>query len=172
MNSYDDLIRELSDLCGIVPEYWDIFGNRHVTSQATAKSILNSMGLALDSEESIASEIAERRARPWKTFLNPVHVLSVNEQPISFPVYVPCEKDTETNLTVSWSLEDEMGQKEDFTISGETLRISEEKVLDGARYVRIDIVDSRRRDIGYYTVRVACHTSSGPPGKAARLSKN
>jgi len=30
MHEYDELIQELSGLCGILPEYWDITGTKHI----------------------------------------------------------------------------------------------------------------------------------------------
>ena len=117
---YDELIRELSELCGILPEYWDVFGNKHVTSVDTAKAILRAMKLTVDSADGIAKEISEKRSRPWKTFLDPVHVLSVNEQPLAIPVYIPVREGSENKLMISWSMEDENGRKEKYGIAGKS----------------------------------------------------
>jgi hypothetical protein len=35
MSKIDDLIHELSELCGIVSEYWDILGKKHITPAET-----------------------------------------------------------------------------------------------------------------------------------------
>jgi hypothetical protein len=32
------LINELAELCGIIPGYWDIFGNKHITPIETKKA--------------------------------------------------------------------------------------------------------------------------------------
>lgn len=49
MQPSDELIKELSDICGIVPEYWDIFGKKHTSSIETQKAVLRSMKLDIDS---------------------------------------------------------------------------------------------------------------------------
>ncbi len=58
MNSfyYDELINELSDLCGILPDYWDIFGRKHITSIETKKAVLRSMRVNIDSIDAIKDE--------------------------------------------------------------------------------------------------------------------
>jgi hypothetical protein len=61
MHYYDELIRELSELCGILPEYWDIFGKKHTTSLDTKKAVLRVMNLKIDSADDIAKEIKERK---------------------------------------------------------------------------------------------------------------
>ena len=169
---YDELIRELSELCGILPEYWDVFGNKHVTSVDTAKAILRAMKLMVDSADGIAKEISEKRSRPWKTFLDPVRVLSVNEQPLAIPVYIPVQEGSENKLMISWSMEDENGQEETYRIAGKTMHISEQQWVDGLRYVKVNLVDRKRRNIGYYTLHVACrHPDGSFPGGADILSK-
>jgi len=122
----------------------------------TAKAILRAMKLRVDSADDVSKEIRERRSKPWKTFLGPVHVLSVNEQPFSIPVYVPAEESDEARLIILWSLEDEDGHTEEFAMSGGAIRISEWKRIDGVRYVRLDLVDRKRREIGYYSLHASC----------------
>lgn len=161
MDDCDELIHELSELCGILPEYWDVFGKKHTTALDTAKAILKAMGVRVDSADAISKEISERRSRPWKTFLDPVHVLSVNEQPFSTPVYIPLEEGLEAKLIISWSLEDETGRREEYSISGNAVHISEQKWIDSVRYVKVNLVDGKRREIGYYTIQAVCKHSSG-----------
>ena len=114
------------------------------------------MKLRVDSADDVSKEISERRSKPWKNFLRPVHVLSVNEQPFSIPVYVPAEESDEARLIILWSLEDEDGHTEEFAMSGGAIRISEWKWIDGVRYVRLDLVDRKRREIGYYSLHATC----------------
>jgi len=103
---YDELIHELSGLCGILPEYWDISGRKHIASLETKKAILRAMKLKTDSDKDIVKEINKRKGRPWKDFTEPVYVISVNNQPFSIPVHIPVNKTEEAKLTISWSLED------------------------------------------------------------------
>ena len=172
MHYYDELIRELSELYGILPEYWDIFGKKHTTSLDTKKAVLRAMNLKIDSADDIVKEIKERKSRPWKTFVEHVHVLSVNEQPFSIPVYIPVEEREETELVISWSIEDEKGQKTEFKLAGEAVHISEQQWIDGGRYIKVNLSDRKRRDIGYYALHVLCrHPHKIFPGSTDTLHK-
>ena len=172
IDNYDKLINELSALCGILPEYWDIFGKKHITSIETSKAVLKAMKLRVDSADDIAEEIRGRRSQPWKTFLGPVHVLSVNKQPFSIPLYMPIEEGGEAKLIISCSMENERGQKEEFRFTGDAIHISEQQWINGARYVKVNLVDSKRREIGYYTLHVTCKHPYGVfPGGADILTK-
>lgn len=156
MPSYDELINELSELCGILPEYWDIFGKKHITSIETKKSMLRAMKLKIDSVEDILKEINERRYKPWKSFIEPVHVVSVNDQPLKIPVYIPIQEGEENKLSLSWSIESENGQRDEFMISGEAITVSEEQWINGIRYVKIILFDMAFRDMGYYVIQMEC----------------
>lgn len=95
MSKIDDLIHELSELCGIVSEYWDILGKKHITPVGTKKAILMAMKMKIDSEEDVVKEIHERKWKPWRSFIEPVHVISVNEQPLEVSVYIPIQEGEE-----------------------------------------------------------------------------
>ncbi len=152
----DGLINELSELCGIFPEYWDIFGKKHVTSVETKKAILMSMKLKIDSAEDIKKEIYERIWKQWKSFIEPVHIKSVNDQPITIPVYIPVKDGEEAKLTIVWSIENETGQKTEYTLTGDSTPITEEQQINGTRYIKIDLLDSSHREIGYYGINLEC----------------
>ncbi|HET6513699.1 MAG TPA: 4-alpha-glucanotransferase [Thermodesulfovibrionales bacterium] len=152
--SYDELIHELSGLCGIIPEYFDIFGKRHAASTETKRAILKAMNLEIDTAEDIVEEIRERRSRRWKTLIEPVRVLSVHEQPLTIPVHLPLREGEEKRLSLVWSLSDAHGRRDEFVLSGEEIIISEQEWIDDNRLVRIDLVDNTKREIGYYTLAV------------------
>ncbi len=156
MPSYDELINELSDLCGIVPEYWDIFGTKHTASTDTKKAILREMRLSIDTAEEVSARIKERRNRPWNTFVESVRVLSVNAPPLTIPVYLPLEEGEVEKLSVSCVVEDEEGQRDKYTLTGDRLAISGQHWIDGARYVKVDITEKKKREIGYYSATVSC----------------
>jgi 4-alpha-glucanotransferase len=171
MQFYDELISELSELCGIVSEYWDIFGKKHVPSLDTKKAVLRAMHLNIETADDIVREIKKRRAGPWRCFLEPVHVVSVNARPVKIPLYIPVKEGEEDDLMISWSLEDEHGRKKEFRTAGAEVNISEQQWLDGLRYVRADL-DIGQRDIGYYVMNVQCrHPERIFPGGHNKLQK-
>jgi 4-alpha-glucanotransferase len=174
MHYHDELILELSALCGIVPEYWDIFGKKHETTIETRKAVLKAMGLNIDSADEIIQEIHKYKSRPWKDFVEPVQVVSVNAQPLSIPVYIPVKEDKESGLTISWYLENEtktsLKREKHTVISGSDLKIHETRWLDGERYIKTFLVDPVRRDIGYYTLHAEFkHPEKIFPGRSNKL---
>ena len=158
---YDELVYEVSDLCGILPEYWDICGRKHITSLETKKAILRAMKLKVDSEKDLLNEINKRKWRPWKNFIEPVHMVSVNSQPFSAPVHIPVEKQKETKLMISWVLEDEEGNREEFKLAPENLGGAPEQWVDGTRYIRVMLPDSVKRKPGYYVLEAECTHPDG-----------
>jgi 4-alpha-glucanotransferase len=160
MPDHNELISELSALCGIVPEYWDIFGKRHETAIETRQGVLKAMGLNLDSSDDIIKEIQDRKYKPWKDFVEPVHVISVNAQPLAIPVYVPIEQDKESGLAISWYLENgekaSAKRKKHTVLCGSGLSIHQIQWIDGVRYIKVLLVDTVHRDIGYYSLIAEC----------------
>src|SRR4030043_857972 len=107
MSPYDELINELSELCGIMPEYWEIFGKKQITSVEAKRAILMAMELRVNSIDEIIKEINERKYKSWRSFIEPVYVTSVNEHPLKIPVYIPVPEGKENELSLSWRIEDE-----------------------------------------------------------------
>jgi 4-alpha-glucanotransferase len=167
----DNLTNELSELCGIAPEYRDIFGSKHITPIETKRAILKAMRLKIDSVEDVEKEINERKSRPWNRFIEPVKIISVNNQPLAISVYMPVEEGQESSLSISWYIEDENGQKDEFRLSGDEIVISAQQWINSKRYIKIDLVcnpekaevkkirgweDKARYPIGYYSINVTC----------------
>ena len=72
----DQRLRELAERYGIVPEYYDIWGNHHCISAQTARALLAAMGIAgADDGELAACESRQADER----ILAPVQVVSVGE---------------------------------------------------------------------------------------------
>lgn len=148
-----ELINELAVLYGIVSEYWDIFGNQHITSYETKRAILRSMGLKIDSEEDIRNEIDKIKYRPWNRFLEPVKVIAEKDQPFKIPIHV-CIEDRCKDFDISWSIEDEEGRREEYFLSTNESAIVQERWICGKRHIRIDLKDDKKRPIGYYSLNI------------------
>ncbi len=172
LQNADELINELSELCGIVPEYWDISGKKHITSVETKKAILRAMRLKVDSVEDIVKEINERKYKPWRNLIEPVHVISVNNQPLQIPVHIPIREGEEKKLLISWFIENENGQREEFMLSGESINVSEQQWIDGLRYIKFNLSDMTHRETGYHVIQVECkHPENVFPGETKLLRK-
>ena len=172
MRNYDELINQLADICGIVPEYRDIFGKQHIALIDTKKAILRAMKIDIDSTESLAAALDREQCKSWTGFIEPVKVLSVNAQPFTIAAYVPVCEGEEHRLTFSCSLENEHGQREELTFGGDGLAVKDQRWIGGARHVKVDLTDESVRDIGYYQATIVCrHPENIFPGGSTLLEK-
>ncbi len=147
-------INELAELYGILPGYWDIFGTWHAITPEAKKAILTAMKLKVDTVDDIEKEVYEKKTKVWRSHLAPIYVISEHEQPLSCPLFIPVKEGAEGRLSVSCSMKDEQGLSGDVTLSGDSLSVSEELIIDGQRYVRIMLTDTAMREPGYYTLTV------------------
>ncbi len=171
MNAYEELIDEQAGFFGIVPEYWDIFGNKKITSLETKKAILKAMKVKTDSEEEIRHEIENRRLRKWKNIISPVHVVSENTRPLILSFCLPVLSGKESSLELSLSFKDENGNKTKSKFSWNDLVFLEDKLIDGDRYVNVQASDNLQRAIGYYSIDVECrHVDNIFPGNKNKIT--
>jgi len=150
--SYEELISELSELCGIVPEYWDTFGVRHKAPVETKKSILTAMGLRIATPEDLYAEIEKKRHRPWNVSLDPVKVILSTEQPLVLTVHVPIREGEEQSIVFKCALEDESGQTDTFSFSHADVEIADRRFIDDIHHLKINIPFNVVKEIGYYTL--------------------
>jgi 4-alpha-glucanotransferase len=68
-------IAVLGSLCGITSQYWDNFGRRHRTSQATYRDLLSAMGVGWEDPEGLDREITRRQLGSWGAMLAPVQLI-------------------------------------------------------------------------------------------------
>ncbi len=165
----EQCINELAELYGILPGYWDIFGTWHAITLEAKKAILAAMKLKVGTTEDMEREIHEKRAKTWKSLLEPVYVISEHEQPLSLPLFIPAEEGAEGRISVSCTMEDEQGISHNTLVSGDSLHVSEERIIDGQRYIKVILTDEDRREPGYYTLTVTVRNHI--PG-AGKLQKN
>ena len=69
-------IAALGCMCGITSLYWDNFGRRHRTSQATHQALLSAMGVPWEDPESLDQEIARRRLGAFASLVGPVELIA------------------------------------------------------------------------------------------------
>lgn len=150
------LINELSELCGIIPDYWDILGTRHWASPATKTAILRGMGIAVDDEDVVRREISLRQGRPWNRLVEPVHVISVSAQPTEISFCLPVSAEALPGLSIAMTIQDEHGQTCSLSYSGAEIVPLDHAMVDGHPHIRVLLKDNARRGIGYYQVSICC----------------
>jgi 4-alpha-glucanotransferase len=176
MQSFNELINELSEMCGIIPEYWDIFGKKHIASIETKKAILRAMGINADSTEEVAREILRIKALPWTCFIEPVHVVSINNLPLKIPVYMPVDEGQEGLITLSWQVSNKDNPSfpaNSGGLSGNSIIIEEQKWINGTRYIKsyIELGGELHGEynIGYYSINASCRTPETVLNRTSRL---
>jgi 4-alpha-glucanotransferase len=83
----DSALDRAALLWGIEPQFWDIWGNLHVTSAETKRAILRAMGVPVDTEEQIEQAIQARQLRERTRLVPPCLVISEKQRPRQFPVH-------------------------------------------------------------------------------------
>ncbi len=81
-------LHRLCDLIGILPEYHDIWGNHHPTSDETRRAILGAMGISTDDESALEAALQDVQVKRWRRRLPPVQVEKV-DTPIRLRMHLP-----------------------------------------------------------------------------------
>ncbi|MGE5239559.1 MAG: 4-alpha-glucanotransferase [Chloroflexota bacterium] len=172
MQTYEELIEDLAILAGVIPEYWDISGTRRGAPLHAKRDILRAMRFTVDSAEDVQSEISRLRWRSWRGFLDPVHVISAVETPVTVPVYLPLSARHIARVTLAWTVQFEDGRHKRGLISGDRIVPAQEECIDGTCYTRVDLQIPLPPELGYHRLSVECHDPRrGLPGKASLLTK-
>ncbi len=82
-------LEQLAALCGIAPDYHDVWGQRRHVSSETQRALLTAMGIAVDTDEAVRRSFREMETRAWRRLLPPVMVIRHNGDGIEIPLSVP-----------------------------------------------------------------------------------
>ena len=154
-----EMINELSGLCGILPEYWDIFGKLHTTTVEAKQAMLRAMKLHIGSDADISKTITDVKNSLWTGFVEPAFVVSVNDRHLNIPVYLPLRSGEEGKMTLTCVIEDEFKKTYEIKVSGSDLDILEERTIDDIRYVKVLLAVGAPGNDGYYTADLECKLS-------------
>lgn len=129
----ENVLDQLAELCGIEPEYHDIWGRTHKVSEKTKLDLLRVMGLPVDDEASVRSALAEKKAFLWRRLLDPVLVVRETESPVRVMVRLP-EMDTGNGF--EWSLREEGGDYHSDTFLPKELEVKHRGEVEGETHVQ------------------------------------
>ena len=130
--SFEALLDRAAALCGIEPEYWDIFGRHHVTTTQAKQAILRAMGWAAGSAEELEKSLADHARREWQR-LAPATVVAMEADDVDLPLHLPAESLGET-VTVTVRRED--GAADTFSFSAGELPQTGSIDMEGRTWVR------------------------------------
>jgi (1->4)-alpha-D-glucan 1-alpha-D-glucosylmutase len=149
----EEALDRLCALCGIAAEYTDIWGRTHRVSVETQRSLLEAMGLVVETEGDLRAALEEREARPWQRLLPPVLVVRESEGSLPIPVTVPAELAEES---FSWELTEESGDQREGTFHPLAQEAQALGVAGGASLLRYHFFLPSVPGLGYHrlTLRV------------------
>ena len=88
--TFEQLLDQAADACGIDRGYWDIWGRYQKASNPVRQAILATLGLPAGSADEIRESLAKLTSRAWERLLPPAIVISESARP-ELPVHVPAE---------------------------------------------------------------------------------
>ncbi|TLY30461.1 MAG: 4-alpha-glucanotransferase [Nitrospirae bacterium] len=148
--SEQELLGDLADRFGIVPDYYDNWGCQHLTSDRAKRAILAAMGLCVETADELRREVAACENDPWRRPCDPVLVLRTGENPGSWSFRLPVEESEEKGVRIHWELRDEIGRPCESGESAGPLVPVEARVVDGRRYARFEVSVPSSLAMGYY----------------------
>ncbi|HEX3878182.1 MAG TPA: 4-alpha-glucanotransferase, partial [Bryobacteraceae bacterium] len=150
--SFESLLDRAAALCGIEPEYWDIFGRHHVTTQEAKQTILRAMGWAAGNAEELERSYAERARREWQRLAPPSLVVMECDN-LELPLSLPADAQGET---VHLDVRREDGTTETLTYRAAELEQTDSASIDGRNYVRVRARLPLRLPPGYHNISAHC----------------
>ncbi|MGF1640169.1 MAG: 4-alpha-glucanotransferase [Rhodospirillales bacterium] len=143
-------LKRLTELAGIEPDYWDIWGNHHAVSDASKRALLGALGIAAADDAAVRASIGILEEDPWRRPLPPVVVVREGERP-SFPVVMPADH---AALDVRCEVAEETGARHIVSLRPAAASPVDARVVDG-RHLRRWIVELPiTLPLGYHRVRL------------------
>jgi 4-alpha-glucanotransferase len=149
--NYTQLLDLAARLWRIDPEYWDIWGRKHITSDETKRAILQGLGVRAESAESLGAAIEARHRKEWTRLAPPCLVVTENSA-LELPLHVPASLSLEIARVeireeggATHALEFDLGSYRDCGTAG----------VDGRRYVRKQLPLPDGLPLGYHDAEVS-----------------
>ncbi|MBA4142010.1 MAG: malto-oligosyltrehalose synthase [Nitrosospira sp.] len=153
---------KLCDLCGVLPQYSDIWGNPHYTSEAAKRALLGAMGVPANTEEEAAASLHAFERRRWERPMPPVQVVREPAQPHRIGIALPI---TEDKLAYRWHLRRECGAEDDGEFTPAAMEEVERCHLDGQEFVRRVLALDLAVEPGYHRLSIERADGRGPNGE-------
>ncbi|MDN5850631.1 MAG: 4-alpha-glucanotransferase, partial [Nitrococcus sp.] len=145
-------IDRLARLCGIAPDYTDVWGQVHTVSLETKRALLKAMGVAIADSEELHASLAERETGPWRRPLPPVWVHRTEQGPLQIPVTLPVEPERES---WHWRLQAEDGYEHQGELHPVALQVIDARKVSGRAYRRYAFDPDVVLQPGYHRLHLA-----------------
>jgi 4-alpha-glucanotransferase len=149
-DNYDQLLDLAARLWRIDPEYWDIWGKKHVTSADTKRAILRGLGVRGETVEDLRQSIEGRHRKEWSR-LSPAAMVIGQGAAVGLPLHTPVDH---AQAMVRVELREESGQTRSWELALGELPEYGAAELDGRRYVRKQVALPSDLPLGYHDVQL------------------
>ncbi|MGA2134143.1 MAG: 4-alpha-glucanotransferase [Bryobacteraceae bacterium] len=148
--NYGQLLDLAARLWRVDPEYWDIWGRHHVTSDDTKRAILKGLGVRAETVASLRESIEARRHKEW-TRLAPPCLVVTQGSPIELPVHATGDL---THAVAYIDVREEHGGVQSYDFALASFPECGAADVDGERYVRKQLPLPATLPLGYHDVEV------------------
>lgn len=145
------LLDRLCALSGIEPEYFDIWGNRHVTSEETKRALLAAMHIEANSAADLEHAVDECDAQSWRSLLAPVQVITETHAVSQVALTIPL---TMAKNVFDWHLTLESGEASDGRFTPAELAVMEQRQIADTSFVRYGFPLPAALASGYYRLEI------------------
>ncbi len=145
------LLDRLCALSGIEPEYLDIWGNRHVTSEETKQALLAAMHIDANSAADLERAVAECEAQSWRNMLAPVQVITETHTAHQVALTIPL---TMARNVFEWRLTLESGETSGGRCTPAELIVLEQRQIVDVSFVRYGLPLPFALASGYHRLEI------------------
>ncbi|HXM41265.1 MAG TPA: hypothetical protein VN924_08435, partial [Bryobacteraceae bacterium] len=148
--NYAQLLDLAARLWRIDPEYWDLWGRKHITSDETKRAILQGLGVHAETAGSLRASIEARRRKEW-TRLAPPCLVVTQHSAVELPLHAPAELGHES---AQMEIREESGPTHTLEFALANYPESGATDLNGRRYVRKQVPLPANFPLGYHDVHI------------------
>src|ERR1022692_375873 len=148
--NYTQLLDLAARLWRIDPEYWDIWGRKHITSDETQRAILQGLGVRAETAESLRASIEARRRKEWTRLAPPCLVVTQNSA-VELPLHAPADLGREA---AHIEIREETGATHPLEFALGSYPECGATDLDGRSYVRKQVPLPAGLPLGYHDVHI------------------
>ena len=141
-----EALDRLCKLCGIEPEFTDIWGKVHHLSPATAQALLAAMGIDIAADP-VVQWLARVESRPWRQWLAPVQVVRDPAVPVEVTLRL---SEADAAHSYRWRLILEDGASQDGQVRPAELDVAARAEIDGRPVAAYRFVLPRQPGLGYH----------------------
>ncbi len=150
-DNYAQLLDLAARLWRIDPEYWDIWGRQHFTSDQTKETILKGLGVHAETAASLRESIEARHRREWTRLAPRVLVVTEDHTAAELPLHLPAELG---QATAHVELREESGEVRPIEFRLGELPDCGTAEFGGRRYVRKQVTLPAGLPLGYHELHV------------------